>query len=123
MIDTEKYEGHAQGEWTIEMNDTYDECAINAQDYGTIAQVFYRDHDKLFMATSRLIADAPLILAEYKRLRGLLDKIDDVVYYKNEKEGQVLPVEKPNLELLRDIMMSYVDEAYQIRGDEGRWIE
>ena len=64
-----------------------------------------------------------LLLAEVKRLQGLLDKIDDVVYYKNEKEGQVLPVEKPNLELLRDIMMSYVDEAYQIRGDEGRWIE
>jgi SPX domain protein involved in polyphosphate accumulation len=47
-------------------------------------------------------------LAEVKRLRGLLDEIDDVVYYN---------------ELLRDIMMSYTDEAYQIRGDEGGWIE
>ena len=69
MIDTDKYKGHAQGEWTIEMNDTNDECAINTQDYGTIAQVFYRDHDKLFMATSRLIADAPLLLEEVQRLR------------------------------------------------------
>ena len=69
MIDTNKYKGHAQGEWTTEMNDTYDECSINAQDYGTIAQVFYRDYDKLFMATSRLIADAPKLLAEVKRLR------------------------------------------------------
>ena len=63
------------------------------------------------------------LLAEVKRLRGLLDEIDDVVYYNDKKAGQVLPVEKPNLELLRDIMMSYTDEAYQIRGDEGEWIE
>ena len=71
----------------------------------------------------QLIADTPLILEAYKRLRGLLDEIDDVVYYNDKKAGQVLPVEKPNLELLRDIMMSYTDEAYQIRGDEGEWIE
>jgi len=69
MIDTDKYTGHAQGEWTIEQNETGDECAINSQDYGTIAQTFYRDHDKLFMATTRLIADAPLLSAEVKRLR------------------------------------------------------
>jgi len=69
MIDTDKYEGHAEGEWTIEMNDTGDECAIHAQDYGTIAQTFYRDSDKLFLATTRLIADAPLLLEEVKRLR------------------------------------------------------
>jgi len=74
MIDTDKYEGHAQGEWTIEQNDTSDECAIHAQDYGTIAQTFYRDSDKLFLATSRLIADAPLILAAYdKQVRWIND--------------------------------------------------
>ena len=74
MIDTDKYEGHAEGEWVIEMNDTGDECAIHAQDYGTIAQTFYRDHDKLFLATTRLVADAPLLLAEVKRLRALIEK-------------------------------------------------
>ena len=63
------------------------------------------------------------LIAEVKRLRGLLDEIDDVVYYNDKKAGLVLPVEKPNLELLRDIMMSYADEAYQIRGDEGGWVE
>jgi len=73
MIDTDKYEGHAEGEWVIEMNDTEDECAIHAQDYGTIAQTFYRDHDKLFLATTKLIADAPLLLAEVKRLRNLVE--------------------------------------------------
>ena len=75
MIDTDKYEGHAEGEWTIEQNDTGDECAINAQDYGTIAQTFYRDSDKLFYATSRLIADAPLLLEEVKRLSRVLHAV------------------------------------------------
>ena len=79
MIDTDKYEGHAEGEWTIEQNDTGDECAINAQDYGTIAQTFYRDSDKLFYATSRLIADAPLLLEEVKRLREQLKRAYDWV--------------------------------------------
>ena len=76
MIDTDKYEGHAEGPWTIEQNEKGDECAINAQDYGTIAQTFYRDSDKLFMATTRLIADAPLLLAEVKRLRELVKDYD-----------------------------------------------
>ena len=75
MIDTDKYTGHAEGEWTIEMNDTGDECAIHAQDYGTIAQTFYRDSDKLFLATTRLIADAPLLLAEVKRLVLVADEL------------------------------------------------
>tara|TARA_R100000322_G_C5312217_1_gene158083 strand:- start:116 stop:424 length:309 start_codon:yes stop_codon:yes gene_type:complete len=79
MIDTDKYEGHAEGEWTIEMNDTGDECAIHAQDYGTIAQTFYRDHDKLFLTTTRLIADAPLLLAEVERLRERLHIAEEYI--------------------------------------------
>ena len=71
MIDTDKYEGHAEGEWTIEQNETGDECAINAQDYGTIAQTFYRESDKLFYATTRLIADAPLLLAESQGITSM----------------------------------------------------
>ena len=64
----------------------------------------------------RIIAD---LLKEVKWLRGLLDEIDEQIY--SVVDG--LPIEKVNLELLRDIMMSYTDEAYQIRGDEGGWIE
>lgn len=63
MIDTDKYEGHSEGEWVavngsvvIPANEVSEEqvminthCAINAQ----------------------LIADAPLLLAEVKRLQKL----------------------------------------------------
>ena len=100
MIDTDKYEGHTDGS-------------------GWIWEAFWDKELVKFGKTDRqLIADAPLLLEEVKRLRGLLDEIDDVVYYNDKKAGQVLPVEKPNLELLRDIMMSYTDEAYQIRGGD-----
>ena len=139
MIDTEKYDGHTPAPWKAE-----NKCYRNGVDENNLGQVssYLRTwgvtlseeklsdcranrigYNVMHKADAQLIADAPILLSEYKRLRGLLDRIDDVVYYYNEKDGHVLPVEKPNLELLRDIMMSYVDEAYQIRGDEGRWIE
>mgnify|MGYP003625125752 FL=1 len=88
QLDIDKYEGHAEGEWTIEQNETGDECAINVQDYGTIAQTFYRDHDKLFLATTQLIADAPLLLEEVKRLReGIqvaIEDIEDTLFHTQE---------------------------------------
>tara|TARA_R110002074_G_scaffold293576_1_gene465289 strand:+ start:281 stop:643 length:363 start_codon:yes stop_codon:yes gene_type:complete len=120
MIDTDKYEGHTEGKWKLH----YDDSAVDGDylDYGAQLDPVGALHPML-IADAQLIADAPLLLAEVKRLRGLLDEIDDVVYYNDEKAGQVLPVENPNLELLRDIMMSYTAEAYQIRGDEGEVIE
>ena len=121
MIDTDKYEGHTEGKWDVTMDDTMEGYYFFRQGYDR-EQEEDCDYDECH-ANARLMSDAPLILEAYKRLRGLLDEIDDVVYYNDEKAGQVLPVEKPNLELLRDIMMSYIDEAYQIRGDEGEWIE
>ena len=132
MIDTDKYEGHTPAPWEASHDVLEHGHVVNNNGWRVYVGEHKRRaviqnrtfmHDDLSEANAQLIADAPILLSEYKRLRGLLDKIDDVVYYYNEKDGQVLPVEKPNLELLRDIMMSYVDEAYQIRGDEGRWIE
>tara|TARA_R110002074_G_scaffold380035_1_gene558557 strand:- start:496 stop:840 length:345 start_codon:yes stop_codon:yes gene_type:complete len=114
MIDTDKYEGHLMDKAVEDNSQVWVWKNWMLKNAETIEQ---------HKATASLLNDAPLLLAEVKRLRGLLDEIDDVVYYNDKKAGQVLPVEKPNLELLRDIMMSYTDEAYQIRGDEGEWIE
>ena len=54
MIDTDKYEGHtpAPWKWIIDDKDTYLSCFDNDVE-----------------ADSQLIADAPLLLAEVKRLR------------------------------------------------------
>ena len=146
MIDIDKYEGHTPAPWKafedIEGADTETPYRTGAWSVGNAVIPLFCFDDEIDPhlynemgicllhtfnqnneANAKLIADAPLLLREVKRLRGLLDEIDDVVYYNDKKAGQVLPVEKPNLELLRDIMMSYADEAYQIRGDEGEWIE
>ena len=59
MIDTDKYEGHtpAPWKWIIDDRDTYLSCFDNDVE-----------------ADENLIADAPLLLAEVKRLHDELDK-------------------------------------------------
>ena len=128
MIDTDKYEG-CQTDRPLFLHKGY-LCPTIFMDVDGSGEIVPTLDRRLVDVQAdipehylQLLQDAPLLLAEVKRLRGLLDEIDDVVYYNDKKAGQVLPVEKPNLELLRDIMMSYTDEAYQIRGDEGEWIE
>ena len=112
MIDTDKYEGHAEGPWTIEQNETGDECAINAQDYGTIAQTFYRDSDKLFMATTRLIADAPLLLAEVKRLR------EEILEFADYLEEKVIPYMTNDMYEVVPIGGMISDLHKMIKGDD-----
>ena len=69
MIDTDKYEGHAKEGWHFDsahvLRDGYDK---------EIAELVGEDwlDDK---ATQELMADAPLLLAEVKRLR----EVEDVV--------------------------------------------
>jgi len=75
MIDTDKYEGHTEGEWCRESNDLW--FHRDGKDI-QIADILIRgDGDERYhedMANARLIADAPLLLAEVKRLRELLVK-------------------------------------------------
>jgi len=60
MIDTDKYEGHtpAPWKWIIDDKDTYLSC-----------------FDNDIKADENLIADAPLLLAEVKRLREVNDDL------------------------------------------------
>ena len=57
MIDTDKYEGHtpAPWKWIIDDKDTYLSC-----------------FDNDIKADENLIADAPLLLAEIKKMRGFI---------------------------------------------------
>ena len=70
MIDTDKYEGHTEGEWCRESNDLW--FHRDGKDI-QIADILIRgDGDERYhedMANARLIADAPLLLEELKRLR------------------------------------------------------
>ena len=68
MIDTDKYEGHTEGEWRVD------------DEMGLVIKYGERPHDFVDMenkANAQLMADAPLLLAEVKRLRKALLLIAD----------------------------------------------
>ena len=77
MIDTDKYEGHTEGPWQFDGI----ECVSGCGPHPTEEPVFATLHvDEQFMLTEenmlangKLIADAPLLLAEVKRLDFQLD--------------------------------------------------
>ena len=92
MIDTDKYEGHTQGHWAITTRKGT--WVVYTQDNGDVATM--NDYED-----ARLIADAPLLLAEVKRLR---------------EENKVLAK-------YREIVTKY-DDALLTDGDEDpRWSE
>ena len=67
MIDTDKYEGHTPGPWTLNEEYAY-RLFIYAGDvrHGNVQFVLNNEsHD----VNELLVADAPLLLAEVKRLR------------------------------------------------------
>ena len=64
MIDTDKYEGHIQGEWRDTIHEGAKAHHIYAGDVN-ICTVFPNE------ATANLVTDAPKLLAEVKRLREL----------------------------------------------------
>ena len=75
MIDTDKYEGHSTG-WKRKINhSTY---SIINDDGQKVASVPCYEECNL---DSELIADAPLLLEEVKRLREQLKEANDVIQY------------------------------------------
>ena len=70
MIDTDKYEGHTPAPWT-----PTDDGHIDA-DYG-IAQVLPFVSPMAFSANAQLIADAPDLLEEVKRLRRVIGQLQE----------------------------------------------
>jgi len=74
MIDTAKYEGHTPAPWEI-----YGEriCAQDACSLGNVGGDIATVIDEV---NAQLIADAPLLLAEVKRLREQLAKANKYVH-------------------------------------------
>ena len=67
MIDTDKYEGHTPGPWKAEYGD-YTTHVTNSDGVVVASVGFELDKD------GKLIADAPLLLAEVKRLTAMLEE-------------------------------------------------
>ena len=76
MIDTDKYEGHTEGEWDFKhINSNWYQC-------DKIGEIHMEDIAiKEASANAQLIADAPLLLEEVKRLRKELKEAKDVIQY------------------------------------------
>tara|TARA_B100000683_G_scaffold261039_1_gene286510 strand:- start:503 stop:796 length:294 start_codon:yes stop_codon:yes gene_type:complete len=69
-VDTRKYEGHAEGDWD------WDDIDTLMDTHGTpIAEMTEGWNTK--EATAQLIADAPLLLEEVKRLRDFIQSVWD----------------------------------------------
>ena len=74
MIDTDKYEGHTPAPWTIELG--------NMEEYGETDTVMSSEGEvamNVMRQDVALLADAPLLLAEVKRLR---EGIEDLLRWK-----------------------------------------
>ncbi len=66
MNDTDKYEGHTEGPWyRMHSNDT-----IRSEPMGDDAEAYLFDIVGATTVDAELAADAPLLLAEVKRLRN-----------------------------------------------------
>ena len=86
MIDTDKYEGHTPAPWKASHDRLEYGWIVNSHGWRVYvgehekrAEIRnYRfNHDKLSEANAQLIADAPLLLAEVKRLREGISKVAD----------------------------------------------
>ena len=81
MIDTDKYEGHTEGPWAYREDEVYAEgnpriVALRA--HGTDGELTSKLPHR--WADFALIADAPLLLEEVKRLREQLAKANKYVH-------------------------------------------
>ena len=81
MIDTDKYEGHTEGPWAYREDEVYAEgnpCIVALRAHGTDGELTSKLPHR--WADFALIADAPLLLEEVKRLREQLAKANKYVH-------------------------------------------
>ena len=77
MIDTDKYEGHTEGPWYAEEEEQEDGKAwtVRGADHWVVMESDGRLRIDWKKEDALLAADAPLLLAEIKRLREGIDDI------------------------------------------------
>ena len=120
MIDTDKYEGHTEGPWVWDGTILTNHEAIH-WDYGTKGVDIVDICGTMSMTQEpdlRLVADAPLLLAEVKRLREALAYTASLLTCRIE--GDDIPIVDIR-EYALDVVDMTVDEAMgttDLMGDE-----
>ena len=140
MNDTDKYEGHIQGEWRDTIHEgalahhivAYNPQIAYANDAGNvnICTVFPNE------ATANLVADAPLLLAEVKRLTEFRDRVlvafhemprngrsltyllDELGYLNHYSRADYLEGLHPHALGLYELMDEWMEKAKQYLGDD-----
>ena len=82
MIDTDKYEGHSPAPWQIAEGQPYDDEVshidiVSCYGVRVTETSYFTDNDLERHPNISLIADAPLLLEEVKRLREAITDIAD----------------------------------------------
>ena len=106
MIDTDRYEGHTEGPWSV--ND----------EIGLIIKHGQGPHDFVGMdneANAQLMADSPLLLAEVKQLHHALVYVTAKIYM--NKNGEPYDYEQ-----LMDYCCGHIGEPDDMSGDLGRML-
>jgi hypothetical protein len=89
MIDTDKYEGHTRGPWTIDIHKVGEDTSAIVIESSNCVVAEVEVENKYAEADAQLIADAPLLLAEVERLREQLKEANDVIQYALEMSSNV----------------------------------
>ena len=95
MIDTDKYEGHTPAPWMIDDNNICD----------TYGNVVLRYHYAVTTANHTLMADAPLLLEEVKRLREVIQN----ALYLFQEAGNPKMSDKKRLDTICDALLEVIE--------------
>ena len=94
MIDTDEYEGHTEGKWTlekVEQTDAEHEHYLLIGNNLLLSAIHHggQEWDE-HEANAQLIADAPLLLEEVKRLHRVIEDIESMIPDNHEEVSPVL---------------------------------
>jgi hypothetical protein len=115
MIDTDKYKGHTPAPWEIHGDRICAQAACNPVDNvgGNIATVAYKGVLSDNESNKKLIADAPLLLAEVKRLRMIVAKLE------NARIESASMFDRPALfDAVREIYEQRLQDIHQEKREE-----
>ena len=100
MIDTDRYEGHTEGKWDITVDIAMEGSYFFRQGYDREQEGC--DDDECD-ANARLMSDAPLLLAEVKRLRGIAKTCLEAIEAGGDIRSGTIELIEHNLKLMEMI--------------------
>ena len=103
MIDTDKYEGHNDAPWRTAEGQPYDDEGshldiVDANGVLVTETSYFTDNDH---PNARLIADAPLLLEEVKRLREGIEEMAEYMVAYHEVFPRIKDMAKELKELIK----------------------